>query len=91
MADYTLKNIPESLRSRLQAEADRSFRSINQEILYRLERSFNSDDAKMAATHARWVYEALNSGPARPLTEAKVKAAFNRGVKRAKARKSAAA
>lgn len=91
MPDYTVKNIPESLRARLSAEAERSFRSINQEILYRLERSFNADDARMTALHAKWVHEALNSGPARPLTDADIDAAIDRGVKRARMRKRAAA
>jgi len=91
MAAYTLKNIPDTLRSRLQAEADRSFRSINQEILYRLQRSFDADDARMTSVHAKWVHEALNSGRAKPLTDTEIDAAVDRGMKRAKARKQAAA
>ena len=90
MADYNLKNIPDQLRARLQAEADRSFRSVQQEILHRLERSFDSDDARMTSVHARWVYEALNSGEAKPLTDADLDAAVSRGIKRAKNRKQTA-
>src|SRR5438105_1007369 len=41
MSDYTVKNMPEVLRARLEGEAERSFRSMNQEILYRLQRSFD--------------------------------------------------
>jgi hypothetical protein len=91
MADYNLKNIPDQLRARIQTEADRSFRSVQQEILFRLQRSFDADDARMTSLHAKWVYEALNSGDARPLSDAEIDAAINRGMKRAKARKQAAA
>ena len=90
MAEYTLKNVPEPLRSRLESEADRSFRSVDQEILFRLQRSFDADDAKMSAVHAKWIYEALNSGEASPLTDADLDAAFDRGLKHAKARKETA-
>src|SRR4051812_4943174 len=72
MADYTLKNIPESLHSRLQAEAERSFRSVNQEIMFRLHRSFDADEVRLTATHARWVYDALQSGDPKPFSEDEV-------------------
>jgi hypothetical protein len=87
MADYTLKNVPEPLRSKLESEAERSFRSVDQEILFRLQRSFDSDDAKMTAIHAKWIYEALNSGESGPLTDAEMDAAFDRGLERANSRK----
>jgi hypothetical protein len=87
--DLRVKKIPEVLRARLEAEARRSFRSINAEILYRGERSFNADGARISAIHAKWVYEALNSGDAKPLFDADVDRAVNTGVKRAKARKLA--
>ena len=91
MAEYTLKNVPEPLRSRLESEADKSFRSVDQEILFRLQRSFDADDAKMSAIHAKWIYEALNSGEVKPLTDAELDGAFDRGLQRAKTRKQAAA
>jgi len=91
MADYTLKNIPEDLLQRLRSSAEGEFRSLNQEILARLNRSFDAQDAKMSSIHARWVYEALASGDAAPLKESEVDAAFERGIARAKrARKTAA-
>jgi Arc-like DNA binding domain len=89
MADYTLKGIPEALRAKLQNEADRSFRSINQEILFRLERSFQADETKLTAVHARWVHEALSSGDAKPLSDSQLDTAFDRGSKRARDRKAA--
>ena len=91
MADYNLKNIPGALRARIQTEADRSFRSVQQEILFRLQRSFDADDARMTSLHAKWVYEALTSGDAKSLGDAVIDAAVKRGVKRARARKQAAA
>jgi hypothetical protein len=91
MVDYTLKNVPEPLRSKLESEAQRSFRSVDQEILFRLQRSFDSDDAKMSAIHAKWIYEALKSGEPGPLTDSELDAAFDRGLQRARTRKQNAA
>jgi hypothetical protein len=91
MADYTLKNVPEPLRSKLESEAQRSFRSVDQEILFRLQRSFDADDTRMTALHAKWIYDALNSGEAAPLKDTEIDAAFSRGLKRAKTRKQTSA
>jgi len=88
MAEYNLKNIPADIYQRIQAAAEGSFRSLNQEIIFRLSRSFDAEEARTTALHARWVLEALESGPARPLKAADLDAAFQRGVKRAKARKA---
>jgi hypothetical protein len=44
----------------------------------------------MSAIHAKWIYEALNSGEAAPLTDTELDGAFDRGLKRAKKRKQAA-
>jgi hypothetical protein len=87
MADYTLKNIPEEIYHRAQSAAENSFRSLNQEIIYRLRRSFDAEDARTSALHARWVMEALESGPAKPVKMQDLDAAFARGISRAKARK----
>jgi hypothetical protein len=91
MADYTLKNVPEPLRSKLESEAQRSFRSVDQEILFRLQRSFDAEDTRMSAVHAKWIYDALNSGDPTPLTEGEIDAAFNRGLERARKRKQTTA
>jgi hypothetical protein len=88
MAEYTLKNIPEDIYHRAQAAAEGSLRSLNQEIIYRLRRSFDSEDARTTALHAKWVMEALASGPAKPLRVADMDAAFQKGVHRARARRS---
>ena len=89
--NYTLKNIPPDLYSRLTAAANEEFRSLNQEILARLSRSFDAQDARMTALHARWVQEALSSGNPTPLKRGELDAAFERGLAHAKARKSKAA
>ncbi len=87
VAEYTLKNIPEEIYHRAQAAAENSLRSLNQEIIFRLRRSFDSEDARTTSIHARWVMEALQSGPAKPLRVADMDAAFQKGVSRAKARR----
>jgi hypothetical protein len=89
MAEYTLKNIPEEIYHRAQAAAENSLRSLNQEIIYRLRRSFDAEDVPTTALHARWVMEALESGPTKPLKMTDLDAAFARGTKRAAARKAA--
>ena len=89
MAEYTLKNIPEDIYRHAQAAAERSFRSLNQEIIHRLNRSFDAEDARMSAIHAKWVMEALQSGPARPLKIQDMDTAFARGVSRAHSRRKA--
>ena len=91
MPDYTLKNIPDSLYHRLQSAAEAAFRSVNQEILSRLSRSFDAQDAKMSALHARWVHEALASGHPTPLRANDIEAAFKRGAAKAKTRRAKAA
>ncbi len=88
MADYTLKNIPDALFERLRSAAEEDFRSLNQEILARLTKSFDAQDARLSALHARWVYEAFGSGKLKPLSQRELDAAFKRGVARAKSRKS---
>jgi hypothetical protein len=87
MAEYTLKNIPEEIYLRAQAAAESSLRSLNQEIIYRLRRSFDSEDVRTTAIHAKWVMEALESGAAKPLRAADLDAAFQKGVRRAKTRR----
>ena len=89
MAEVTLKNIPKEIYQRAQAAAENSFRSLNQEILHRLSRSFDAEDARVSALHARWVMEAMASGPAKPLNVREMDAAFARGLSRARSRRKA--
>lgn len=71
MADLILKNIPEDLRAQLESEAAANFRSLTQEALARLERTFEIDAALNTKRDQRWIDEALASGPESPLTEKK--------------------
>lgn len=88
MAEYTLKNIPEEIYHRAQSAAENSLRSLNQEIIFRLRKSFDMEDARTSALHAKWVMEALASGPAKTFNPADMDAAFQKGINRAKARKA---
>ena len=89
MPDLALRNIPPELYSRLEASAAEHFRSLNHEVLARLSRSFDAEDAKMSALHACWVHEALASGDSTPLKPVELDQAFAKSVARAKARKRA--
>jgi len=53
MAEYTLKNIPADIYQHAQAAAENSFRSLNQEIIFRLSRSFDAEEARTSALYAR--------------------------------------
>jgi plasmid stability protein len=78
MASITLKDIPEDLHAQLKVEAEANFRSLTQEALARIERSFLWDDQLSAATVNRLVQLAVDSGPEEPLSRAKFEAAGRR-------------
>ncbi len=63
MASITLKEMPADLHARLKCEAESNFRSMNQEVLARIERSFAFDDQLSTATVNRLIDESLASGP----------------------------
>jgi len=60
-----VKVVSETLRARLAASADENFRTVDQEALARLERSFEIEDALVSRTQQKWVAEAL-AGEMRP-------------------------
>ncbi|HUZ07802.1 MAG TPA: hypothetical protein VMV89_10000 [Candidatus Paceibacterota bacterium] len=62
-----LKDIPDDLRGQLEQEASANFRTLDQEALARLQRSFDLD--LNTARDQQWIDEALASGPATPLTQ----------------------
>jgi len=82
MASITIKNIPDDLRGQLKREAEANFRSLNQEVLARIERTFEIDAALNTKRDQRWIDEALASGPATPLTEKEMDAIRNRVLKK---------
>jgi len=63
MASITLKDIPEDLHAQLKSEAQANFRSVTQEALARIERSFAIQDALTTGTVNRLIDESLASGP----------------------------
>lgn len=81
MASITIKDIPEDLRGQLRKEAEANFRSLNQEVLARLERTLEIDAALNTKRDQRWIDEALASGPASPLTRKEMDAIRDRILK----------
>jgi Arc-like DNA binding domain len=54
-----VKGAPEALRERLIASAEKNHRSLNQEALERLERSFEIEDAMVSTRDQKWIDEAM--------------------------------
>src|SRR5208282_266012 len=69
MASITLKSIPMELHAQLKNEAAANFRSITQEAMSRLERTFQIDAALTTKRDQQWIDEAIASGPATALTK----------------------
>jgi hypothetical protein len=90
MASITIKDIPGELHGQLKREAESNFRSLNQEVLARIERTFEIDAALNTKRDQRWIDEALASGPATPLTRREMDAIRDRvlaeATRRSKAR-----
>ena len=85
VANTTLKNIPEDLHAQLKLEASANFRSLNQEVLARLERCFEIEAALNTKHDQKRVNQALTSGPETPLTRAEMDKVRNRVLARRKA------
>jgi len=75
VATITLKDIPEELHAQLKQEAAANFRSLSQEALARIQRSFDLNERLSASTVDRLIQEALDSGPEETLTRQKFDAA----------------
>jgi hypothetical protein len=78
-----LKDIPDDLRGQLEQEAAANFRTLDQEALARLQRSFDLD--LNTSRDQQWIDEALASGPATPLTQAEMDQVRDRVLGRNKA------
>jgi hypothetical protein len=78
MASITLKSIPMDLHAHLKNEAAANFRSITQEALSRLERTFQIDAALTTKRDQKWIDEAVASGLAIPLTKKEMDATRDR-------------
>ena len=60
-----VKGVSRELRERLEASAERNYRSLNQEALARIAFSFEMEDALATRSHQKWIDEAM-AGPFRP-------------------------
>jgi len=78
MASITLKDIPVELHAQLKNEASANFRSITQEAMSRIERTFQIDAALTTKCDQKWIDEAMASGPATPLTKKEMNAIRDR-------------
>ena len=76
MASITLKGIPEEVHAQLKSEAEANFRSLNQEALARIERTFAQDDQLTTETVNGLLDESLASGPEEKFSRAKFDAAI---------------
>jgi len=72
MASITLKDLPADLHGQLRLEAEANFRSLAQEAVARLQRSFEIEAALKTRHDQRLIDEAVASGPEEPLTRAKM-------------------
>jgi plasmid stability protein len=80
MASITLKDIPEQIHAQLTREAAAHHRSLNGEVLRRVELSFELESAFNSKRDAQWIQDALDSGPEKPLTRQDFDAAVKRGL-----------
>ncbi len=81
MASITVKSIPMELHAQLKNEAAANFRSITQEAMSRIERTFQIDAAMTTKRDQQWIDEAIVSGPAAPLTRKEMDAIRDRVLK----------
>jgi hypothetical protein len=81
MASITLKDIPMELHAQLKNEAAANFRSVTQEVMSRIERTFQIDAALTTRRDQQWIDEAIASGQATPLSKKEMDAIRNRVLK----------
>ena len=82
MANITLEDIPEDIHAQLRREAEAHHRSLNGEALRRIELSFDLEAALNSRRDAKWITEAIASGPEELLTRQKFDAAVQQGLAR---------
>ena len=78
MPIVTLKDLPEDLHGQLKREAEANFRSLDQEVLARIQRSFDINEAINTKRDQKWIDEAIAGGPATPLSEGEMDAIRDR-------------
>lgn len=77
MANITLKDIPEDLHAQLKRESEANFRTPEQEVMARVQASFDLQDRASAETVNRLIDEALASGEAKEHSAAALKTRFD--------------
>lgn len=90
MPSITLKEIPADLHAQLKQEAEANFRSMNQEVMARVQRSFDLDERFTAAAVDRLIDQAIASGPEKALTREAFEAAAASARKKFDRKKQAA-
>jgi hypothetical protein len=86
MATITLKGVPGHLHAVLKNEAEANYRSLEQEVVARLERSLYMDAA--SARDQKWIDEAFASGSEEPFSDVNFAAALKKGLEKAKSKRS---
>jgi plasmid stability protein len=86
MATITLKRIPDHLHAVLKNEAEANYRSLEQEVMARLERSLDMEAA--TSRDQKWIDEALASGPEGAFSKDKFAAALKEGLSKAKSKRA---
>ena len=76
MASITLKDIPDDLHAQLKSEGKANFRSMAQEVMARIERTFALDDQMSTQTVNKLIDESIASGPEEKFSKAKFDAAI---------------
>jgi hypothetical protein len=84
MPAVTIKDFPPELHAQLKKEAEVNFRSLNQEVLARLQRTLEVDAALDAKRDQKWIDEALASGPIAALTNEEMDSVRDRVLKKKK-------
>ncbi len=90
MASITLKDIPEDLHAQLKREAEANFRSLTQEAMARIERSFAFDEQLSTDTVNRLIDGSLASGPEEKFSRAKFEVAIKSARRRFQTKDKAA-
>lgn len=80
MPAITLKKIPQPLYEMAVKSADANYRSLQKELLARLQQSFDLDYAGVMGLHQEWINEAIQSGPAMPLSNAQWQNTLKKGL-----------
>ncbi len=78
MATITLKDIPEDVHAQLKSEAEANLRSLDQEVIIRIQRSFDVADQFSATAVNRLIDEAVASGAEEAFTAEQLRARFDR-------------